>query len=69
MKEYQSFLSSLDLQMVCSNVRLQIYIDHADLASVGGYISAFKINKFLELVTMFCSEGMQYDLMLHFLVG
>ena len=49
---------------------LQMYIDYADiLASVGEYISAFKINKFLELVTMFCSEGMQYDLMLYFLVG
>ena len=46
---------------------LQMYIDYADLlASVGGYISAFKISKFLELMTMFCSEGMQCDLMLQF---
>ena len=44
-----------------------MYIDYADhLVSVGGYISALKINKFLELVTIFCSEGMQYNLMLQF---
>ena len=45
---------------------LKMYIDYADLVSVGGYISALKINKFLELMTMFCSEGMQYNLMLQF---
>ena len=44
-----------------------MYIDYADiLASVGEYISAFKISKFLEPMTMFCSEGMQYNLILWF---
>ena len=46
---------------------LQMYVDYADLlASVGEYISAFKISKFLELMTMICSEGMQCDSMLQF---
>ena len=46
---------------------LQMYIDYADLlASVGVYISAFKISKFFELMPMFFSEGMQCDLMLQF---
>ena len=44
-----------------------MYIDYADLlVSVGMYISAFQINKSLELMTLFISEGMQYDLMLQF---
>jgi hypothetical protein len=33
---------------------------------VGGYISTLKINKFLELMTMFGPEGVQYILMLQF---
>ena len=44
-----------------------MYIDYADLSClVGGYISALKINKFLELMTMFGPEGMQHILMLQF---
>ena len=44
-----------------------MYIDYVDLlVSVGGYISVFKIHRFLELMTMICSEGMQCDLMLQF---